>query len=48
MLQVLLHSDDEFEYYKVAVANGTRLTEGKVRVSILRLGTNVFPGVGDL
>ena len=30
LLQILLHSDDKFEYYKVAVANGTRLTEGKV------------------
>ena len=29
--QVLLHSDDEYEYYKVAVANGTRMTEGKVQ-----------------
>ena len=29
--QVLLHSDDEYEYYKVAVSNGTRMTEGKVQ-----------------
>ena len=30
--QVLLHADDEYEYYKVAVSNGTRMTEGKVSV----------------
>ena len=29
--QVLLHSDDEYEYYKVGVANDTRMTEGKVQ-----------------
>ena len=26
----MLHSDAEYEYYKVEVANGTKLTEGKV------------------
>ena len=29
---MLLHADDEYEYYKVAVSNGTRMTEGKVSV----------------
>ena len=31
---MLLHADDEYEYYKVAVANGTRMTEGKVSVEL--------------
>ena len=37
LCQVLLHSDDEYEYYKVAVANGTRMTEGKVSVNFNKL-----------
>ena len=28
--QVLLHSDGEFQYYKVTVDKGTTMTEGKV------------------
>ena len=30
VLKIKLHTDEQFEYYKVAVSNGTRLTEGKV------------------
>ena len=37
LCQVLLHADDEYEYYKVAVANGTRMTEGKVSVNFNKL-----------
>ena len=43
--QVLLHSDKQFEYYKVTVDKGTKMTEGKVVETCKEAGLEaVCPG----
>ena len=41
IFKVLLHSDKGYEYYKVAVSKGTKLTEGKV--IMLRVNSKNLP-----
>ena len=43
--QVLLHSDGEFQYYKVTVDKGTKMTTGKVVETCEKAGLKaVCPG----